>query len=94
MQLAVSSDQLTEEMLNLSKQILKSDSVDVNIQDMDGNTALHLAIKSKNKNLFKEILFNSNSKPNLNIKNKLDQTVLWLALVQSEDIGKLIKWVD
>ena len=72
------------EMLSLAKKILKSYSSDVNVQDIEGNTALHLAIKAKNMLVFKEILFNANLKPNLSIKNKSEQTALWLALVQSE----------
>jgi ankyrin repeat protein len=69
--------------------MLKSYTIDINIQDIEGNTALHLSIIAKNENMFKEILLNSSSKPNLNIKNKKEETVLWLALVQSEEISKI-----
>jgi ankyrin repeat protein len=82
-----SLENLNDEMLNLATQILKSNSVNINAQDTDGNTALHISIKSRNKNLFKEIMFNQNSKPDLNIKNNLDNSVLWLALNQSEELG-------
>lgn len=81
---------LNNEMLNLVKKMLKSYTIDINIQDTEGNTALHLSIIAKNKNMFKEILLNSSSKPNLNIKNKNEETVLWLALVQSEEQSKII----
>ena len=80
---------IREEMLSVVKQILKSLALDVNIQDAEGNTALHVAIISFNKSVFKEILLNSSSKPNLGLKNKLEETPLWLALVQSEITGDL-----
>jgi ankyrin repeat protein len=79
------SNKLNERMLDLVKNILKSYTIDVNIQDADGNTALHCAVKAQNLIVFKEILFNTNSKPNLSIKNKNEQTVLWLALMNSEE---------
>lgn len=81
-----SRSNLSDEMLNVGRKILKIFNIDVNIQDTDDNTALHIAISSKNKNIFKEILLNANlnTKPNLSLKNKLEQTVLWLALIQSE----------
>lgn len=82
-----SIENLNDEMLNLAKQILKLKSADLNAQDTEGNTALHISIKSRNKNLFKEIIFNQNSIPDLNIKNKHDHSVLWLALNQSEELG-------
>lgn len=71
-------------MLLVANKILKSNTIDVNIQDADGNTCLHIAINAKNTQLFKEILFNARSRPDLNIKNTKDHTVLWLALIQSE----------
>jgi len=77
--------QLNENMFELVKRILKSYTIDVNVQDLDGNTALHYAINSQNASVFKEILFNTNSRPNLSIKNKNEQTVLWLALLNSEE---------
>lgn len=79
------SQRLNENMFEVVKKILKSYSIDVNIQDIDGNTALHCAINSQNENVFKEILSNTNCRPNLNIKNKNEQTVLWLALLKSEE---------
>ncbi len=82
-----SIENLNDEMLNLAKQILKLKSADLNAQDTEGNTALHISIKYRNKNLFKEIIFNQNSIPDLNIKNKHDHSVLWLALNQSEQLG-------
>ena len=88
MYLSASTKALSKEMLNLVRKIIKSYSIDLNIQDKDGNTALHLAVIAKNADVFKEILLNSASRPNLNIKNKLEQTVLWLSLVQSEEISK------
>lgn len=77
---------LSSEMLDVVRKILKTFDVDVNIQDVDGNTALHTAISVTNTQVFKEILAvnSSQHKPNLNIKNKLEQTVLWLALLESE----------
>jgi ankyrin repeat protein len=79
---------LSDDMINLVKQILESkQGYDVNVQDSEGNTVLHIAISSKNKTVFKEILFNKNSRPNLNIKNKEEQTVLWLALLESEELN-------
>ena len=75
-------------MLILVRKIIKSYTVDLNIQEKEGNTALHLAIQSKNIDVFKEILLNSVTKPNLSIKNKLEQTVLWLSLLQSEETSK------
>ncbi len=77
--------ELNEFMFELVKKILKSYTIDVNVQDIDGNTALHCAIKSQNESVFKEILLNTNSRPNLNVKNKNEQTVLWLALLNSEE---------
>ena len=88
MYLATSTKALSMEMLNLVRKIIKSYSIDLNIQEKEGNTALHLAVIAKNSDVFKEILLNSVSKPNLNIKNKLEQTVLWLSLVQSEETSK------
>ena len=88
MYLAASTKALSKEMLNLVRKIIKSYSIDLNIQEKEGNTALHLAVIAKNSDVFKEILLNSVSKPNLNIKNKLEQTVLWLSLVQSEETSK------
>jgi ankyrin repeat protein len=82
-----SFENINDEMLNLAKQIIRSNSVDINTQDTEGNTALHITIKSRNKHLFKEIIFNQNCKPDLNIKNKHDHSVLWLALIQSEELG-------
>lgn len=76
---------LSDEMLIVVKKILKLYNIDINLQDLEGNTCLHIAINSKNKNVFKEILINSPLRPNLNIKNKLEQTVLWLSLLQSEE---------
>ncbi|CAF0854297.1 unnamed protein product [Brachionus calyciflorus] len=76
---------ISNEMLNLVRKILKNHNTDVNLRDQKGNTALHIAIYSKNKSVFKEILLNSIIKPNLNIKNNDEQTILWLALLQSED---------
>lgn len=73
-------------MSDLTKKILKSNTIDVNIQDFEGNTALHVAIIRQNKSVFKEILFNTNSKANLSIKNNEEQTVLWQALIQSEEL--------
>ena len=84
---------IREDMLSVVKQILKSFALDINIQDIDGNTTLHVAIISMNKSVFKEILLNSSSKPNLGLKNKLEETPLWLSLVQSESTGKLIELV-
>lgn len=75
---------LSDHMLTLVSKILNSNNIDVNLQDSQGNTALHIAITSNNKTIFKEILFNKNVKPNLTIKNNEEQTVLWLALVKSE----------
>ena len=37
-----SSSKLNDDMLNVTNKILASHSIDVNIQDKDGNTALHL----------------------------------------------------
>jgi ankyrin repeat protein len=88
MYLAASTKALSKEMLNLVRKIIKSYSIDLNIQEKEGNTALHLAVIAKNSDVFKEILLNSVSKPNLNIKNKLEQTVLWLSLIQSEETSK------
>ena len=88
MYLSASTKALSKEILNLVRKIIKSYSIDLNIQDKDGNTALHLAVIAKNADVFKEILLNAASRPNLNIKNKLEQTVLWLSLVQSEEISK------
>ena len=88
MYLAGSEKSLTKEMLVLVKKMLKTYTNDINIQDKDGNTALHIAIQFKNTDIFKEILLNSVSKPNLNIKNKLEQTVLWLSLIQSEETSR------
>ena len=82
------SVELSRKMCTIVKKILKSASSDINVQDHEGNTALHLAIQSKNMDVLKEILFNSSSKPNLSLKNKSEQTVLWLALVQSDKNGK------
>ena len=84
-----SASEPTDAILAVVNKILQSPNIDVNIQDVDGNTALHIAIITKNKTVFKEILFNMSSMPNLTIKNKLEQTVLWLALMQSEKNSKI-----
>ena len=83
-----SSSNLSSEMLNLAEKIIGTANINVNLQDSEGNTALHIAISSKNTAVFKVILFNSNSKPNLNIINKSEFTVLWLALLQSDELSK------
>lgn len=78
---------LPSEMLLLVRKILNTHNVDINLQDSKGNTALHIAINSKNKQVFKEILLNNSVKANLNIKNENEQTVLWLALLESESLN-------
>ena len=87
MYLAANAKGLTKEMLDIVKKMLKSYTIDINIQDNEGNTALHIAIQFKNRDIFREILLNSVSKPNLNIKNKQEHTVLWLSLMQSEELS-------
>jgi ankyrin repeat protein len=86
---ALSSAKMTSGMINVARKILNSYSIEINIQDAGGNTALHTAITNKNGPLFKEILLTSSLQPNLNLKNKNEQTVLWLSLIQSEEAGKL-----
>lgn len=76
---------LSDHMLVLVRKILSNQFVNVNLKDGQGNTALHIAVNSNNKPVFKEILFNKNLNPNLNLKNSEEQTVLWLALVKSEN---------
>lgn len=74
----------SEEAIKLVEKILLVREVNVNVQDLDGNTALHASILAHNKPVFKQILFNSTCRVNLNLINKSEQTVLWLALQQSE----------
>ena len=78
---SVSNEQMSG-MINVAKRILMSSSVDVNLQDSNGNTCLHNAINADNKLIFKEIL--KLSHPNMNIRNNADDLPLWLALMKSE----------
>ncbi len=86
MYLAANSD-LSAPMLELAGKILNVANVNVNLQDSESNTSLHIAIKAKNKAVFRAILFNSVSRPNFNILNKSELTVLWQALLQSEELS-------
>ena len=72
-------------MKNVANKILLTQNIDINAQDIDGNTCLHLAINSNNKQIFKEIL--NLSKPNMEIKNNSNELPLWLALLKSESLG-------
>jgi ankyrin repeat protein len=87
MYLAANAD-LSSEMLDLARKILSAENVNVNLQDSEGNTSLHIAIGAKNKAVFKEILLNSVSRPNFTLMNKNELTVLWQALLQSEESSK------
>lgn len=75
---------LSNEMLAVVKKILKVYNLDVNLRDAAGNTCLHIAVQNGNKSFFREVLAQVNVKPNLNLKNNAEQTVLWLSLVESE----------
>ncbi|MHB1949536.1 MAG: ankyrin repeat domain-containing protein [Gammaproteobacteria bacterium] len=62
-----------------------NDQVNINIQDDKGNTALHLAIKTRNFAVFQELISNPNV--DINIKNAAGLTPLDLAYsIKSEGI--------
>lgn len=85
MYLAASPTQLSEDMLSVVKKMLKVYNLDINLQDAEGNTCLHIAVQNNNKSVFKEILAaTTTTRLNLNLKNKSEQTVLWLALLEFE----------
>ena len=74
-------------MLNVAKIILQRySSNDLNVQDANGNTCLHIAINSNNKVIFNEII--RTNKPNMDLKNNLNELPIWLALQKSENDGK------
>jgi len=80
---------LNLEMFRVAQKILQSPLCNINIRDKEGNTALHVAINSNNIELFREILFNSHATPDLSIRNAKEQTILWLALMQTRNEDKL-----
>lgn len=84
-----SKPSLSNEMLAVVKKILKVYNLDVNLCDAAGNTCLHIAVQNGNKSFFREVLGQVNVKPNLNLKNNAEQTVLWLSLVESETSNDL-----
>lgn len=81
-----STRNLSDEMLTVVKKILKVYNLDVNLQDADGNTCLHIAVQCNNKSFFREVLGAAALRPpvNLNLKNKQDESVLWLGLLEAE----------
>lgn len=89
MYLASKTPNLTNEMLSVVKKILKVYNLDINLCDALGNTCLHIAVQHGNKSFFKEVLGQVNVRPNLNLKNNAEQTVLWLSLIESESSGDL-----
>ena len=56
---------------------------DINIIDIDGNNALHLAVLSENEYLLKYLL---KMNPNKNLFNKENQTPLDLARLSEDEI--------
>jgi ankyrin repeat protein len=72
-------------MLNIAQKILANRTIDVNVQDLNGNTCLHCAIMSNNEIIFKEIL--KLSSPNMCLVNNKNETPLWLALLKAEENG-------
>jgi ankyrin repeat protein len=85
----LNDEALMEGMVNVCKKILINYTAsDLNIQDSNGNTCLHIAINSNNKIIFKEILKLGNNKLNMDIKNNLNELPLWLALLRAESESK------
>ena len=76
--------------------LLSENQVNINVQDANGNTALHLAVGSKEKMVMLlnrkptlEMFFNGKS--TLEIKNKMGDSVLHLAAIRgSAEIIKLL----
>jgi len=66
MYLAASSP---EQMMPVLGKILRLPTIDVNVQDAEGNTALHVAVLHENSQIFREILVNTSCRPNLSIRN-------------------------
>lgn len=83
-------EQVLNGMSNVAIKILENlqSQNDINLQDVHGNTCLHIGIKSNNKAIFKEIL--NLTRPNMDIKNNANELPLWLALLKSEQDGNLI----
>lgn len=62
--------------LTTIQMILESCAALVDLQDMDGNTALHLAVQSGKENLVQNVLF---FYPDMTIRNHEGETALYLA---------------
>ncbi|CAH1801017.1 unnamed protein product [Owenia fusiformis] len=73
----IASTEVIRGMANVTKMLLEN-SVDLNKQDKDGNTPIHQAVQSKNKEVFETLL--NHASLNLELQNQESQTVLWLAL--------------
>ena len=67
--------------------LMNKPSCDVNVQDSDGNTLLHLACKRRNTSMVKQLI--SHSKCDINILNKKNETPLHLATTDQVAIGFL-----
>ena len=81
--------EIIESILNYITQVYPKDKTDplhvLNLQDNDGNTALHIAIESSRGDILKELL---PLNPLMNLKNSLGQTPLHIAVSKKESILK------
>lgn len=79
-------------MLNIAQKVLANPMIDVNVQDINGNTCLHCAIMSNNEIIFKEIL--KLGSPNMCLTNNKNETPLWLALLKAEENGMFLNLIN
>ena len=84
----LNNDVLMNGMVNVAKKILLKYSInDLNVQDANGNTCLHIAINSNNKIIFKELI--GINKPNMDLKNNNNDLPLWLTLTKAQSESKI-----
>jgi ankyrin repeat protein len=69
-----------ESKVNLMEYILKMPNVDINTQDNEGNSILHIAVLGDNEKVVRVLIEQSKKRLNLNIRNNQGETPLILAI--------------